>query len=80
MSQLSACFSLAVGEQIGEIVEPSIYHCACVCVCVCGHVYLCVHPSIAEFNSGSDQNDPQQDQCPALLCMLPQLASLQIPC
>jgi len=65
MSQLSVCFSLAFGEQIGEIVEPSIYHCAFVCVCVCACV-LCVHPSVAEFNSGSDQNDPQQDQCPAV--------------
>ena len=62
MSQLSACFSLAVGEQTGEIVEPLMHYCAF----VCGHVCLCAHPSVAECNSGGDQNDPQQDRCPAI--------------
>jgi hypothetical protein len=42
-----------------------MYHCA-FCMRVCEHVCLRVHLSVAEFSSGSDQNDPQQNQCPAV--------------
>ena len=39
----------------------------CHCFFLCGggeHVCFCVRPSVAKFNSGSEQNGPQQDRCP----------------